>query len=496
MRCGAEASAWGFTMKLREIIKNIKVLSCTADPETEITGVCYDSRKVRPGELFVAVRGFSSDGHRFIPMAREKGAAAILCEELPADGRDCVQTDDCRLGLALCSRDFFGNPAAEMTVIGITGTSGKTTTSYLMKHLLETKRGAKVGLIGTNGNCIGDEVLHTEHTTPESNDLQRLFRQMADAGCSHVVMEVSSHSLSLDRVAGVHFDVAVYTNLSQDHLDFHGTMEDYAAAKRLLFSRCTVGCFNRDDRWAEFMLAGASCRRFTYAAGQEGADLRAKDVRLSASGVGFTACFRGEEAETRLAIPGSFSVSNALAVMAAGLALGIPLRDCADAMRDAKGVKGRLEVVPTGGDYTVLIDYCHKPDALEKVLSSLRPVTEGRLIVLFGCGGDRDRLKRPIMGRIAAALADLVIVTSDNPRTEEPMAIIGEILAGMADSPEKTKVICDREEAIACAIDKARPGDVILLAGKGHEDYQVVGLEKRHMDEREIVADVLKRQNR
>ena len=482
-------------MKLKEIIKDIQVLFCTADPETEITGVCYDSRKVQPGELFVAVRGFSSDGHRFIPMARQKGAAAILCETLPEDAEGCVQTDDCRLGLALCSRAFFRDPASEMTVVGITGTSGKTTTSYLMKHLLETKRGAKVGLIGTNGNCIGNEVLHTEHTTPESNDLQRLFRRMADAGCTHVVMEVSSHSLSLERVAGVHFDVAVYTNLSQDHLDFHGTMEDYAAAKRLLFSRCDVGCFNVDDPWADFMRKDASCRPFTYAAERGDAQLLARNVRLSASGVDFTAEYAGESADVHLGIPGSFSVYNALAVLAAGLALGVPLTDCAEALKDATGVKGRLEVVPTGRDYTVLIDYCHKPDALEKVLQSLRPVTKGRLIALFGCGGDRDRLKRPIMGRIAAENADLVVVTSDNPRTEKPMAIIEEILAGMKGSETPTQVICDREEAIGWVLDKALPGDVILLAGKGHEDYQVVGHEKRHMDEREIVAAAIQRQN-
>ena len=480
-------------MKLKEIIRNIHVIRCTADPETEITGVCYDSRRVQPGELFVAVRGFSSDGHRFIPMAREKGAAAILCEEMPEDERNCVQTDDCRLGLALCSRDFFGNPASEMTVIGITGTSGKTTTSYLMKHMLETKLGAKVGLIGTNGNWIGREELHTEHTTPESNDLQRLFRRMADAGCSHVVMEVSSHSLSLDRVAGIHFDTAVYTNLSQDHLDFHGSMEAYAAAKRLLFSRCDVGCINADDAWADYMIEGADCRILSYSAEREDADLAARDICLSASGVRFTAVHGAETAETFLGIPGSFSVYNALAVIAAGLTLGISLADCADAMRDAKGVKGRLELVPSADGTTILIDYCHKPDALEKVLQSLRPVTRGRLIVLFGCGGDRDRLKRPIMGRIAAESADLVVVTSDNPRTEEPMAIIDEILTGMQGSAAPTQVICDRVEAIGWAIDNMLPGDVLLLAGKGHEDYQVVGHEKHHMDEREIVADVLKR---
>ena len=314
---------------------------------------------------------------------------------------------------------------------------------------------------------------------------------MADAGCTHVVMEVSSHSLTLERVAGITFDVGVFTNLSQDHLDFHKNMEDYAAAKRKLFSQCKVGWLNADDPWTPFMLEGAKCPCHTFSAERNDADLVAKDVRLSASGVRFAAMSGGKLALTRLAIPGMFSVYNALAVIAAGLGLGIPLADCAEAMESAKGVKGRMELVPSDGDYAILIDYAHKPDALEKVLKTLRPVTRGRLIVLFGCGGDRDRGKRPIMGHIAAELADLCVVTSDNPRTEEPMAIIEEILAGMKNSSTAVQVIEDREAAIAWAIDKAAPGDVILLAGKGHEDYQVVGKEKRHMDEREIVAAVL-----
>lgn len=478
-------------MKLREIVKDIRVLSMTADPETEISGISYDSRRTLPGDLFVAVRGFEADGHRFIPKAVEKGAAVILCETPPTDGTPYVQTDDCRLGLALCSRDFFGNPAAEMKMVGITGTSGKTSSSYLLKHLLEREKDAKVGLIGTNGNWIGDEFLHTEHTTPESYELHRLFRQMADAGCTHVVMEVSSHSLTLERVAGITFDVGVFTNLSQDHLDFHKDMEDYAAAKRKLFSQCREGWLNADDPWTPFMLEGAKCPCRTFSAERNDADLVAKDVRLSASGVRFAALCGGRLAITKLGIPGMFSVYNALAVIAAGLGLGISLEDCAEAMESAKGVKGRMELVPSDGDYAILIDYAHKPDALEKVLKTLRPVTRGRLIVLFGCGGDRDRGKRPIMGHIAAELADVCVVTSDNPRTEEPMAIIEEILSGMKNSATAIQVIEDREKAIAWAIDKAGPGDVILLAGKGHEDYQVVGKEKHHMDEREIVASVL-----
>ena len=378
-----------------------------------------------------------------------------------------------------------------MTIIGITGTSGKTTSSYLLKHLLEVGLDAKVGLIGTNGNWIGDEFLHTEHTTPESYELQKLFRAMANAGCTHVVMEVSSHSLTLDRVAGITFDVGLYTNLSQDHLDFHRDMEDYAAAKRKLFFQSKVGWLNADDPWASFMVQGSSCPCKTYSVKQNGADLTAKDVRLSEGGVRFAALYSGELAITKLAIPGLFSVYNALGVMAVGLSLGIPLQVCAEAMGTARGVKGRMELLPSGGDYAILIDYAHKPDALEKVLKTLRPVTRGRLMVLFGCGGDRDHGKRPIMGRIASELADLVIVTSDNPRTEDPMAIIRDILQGIKKKNTMVQVIPDREQAIAWAIDKARPGDVILLAGKGHEDYQVVGKEKHHMDEREIVAAVL-----
>lgn len=480
-------------MKLRELIKNLSIIEMNADAELEISGVSYDSRKTEKGDMFVAIRGFEADGHKFIPKAVENGAAVILCEEKPSCDIPYVLVSDSRYGLAIVSRDFFGDPASEMTMIGITGTSGKTSSSYLIKHMLESKLDAKVGLIGTNGNMIGDEFLHTEHTTPESYELHKLFRHMADSGCTHVVMEVSSHSLTLERVAGIHFDVALYTNLSQDHLDFHGTMEEYAAAKRKLFSMCSLGCFNLDDAWADFMRDGASCRTMTFSTEKNEADLVAKDIRLTADGVRFASVSGDEISITKLGIPGMFSVYNALGTMSVGLALGLSLADCSDAMSSAKGVKGRLEIVPTGRDFSVVIDYSHKPDALEKVLKTLKPVTRGRLIALFGCGGDRDKLKRPIMGRIAADNADLVVVTSDNPRTEDPDEIIREIVAGMKDKRTPTKVICDRREAIAWAIDNAALGDVLLLAGKGHEDYQVVGHEKHHMDEREIVSDCLKK---
>ena len=480
-------------MKLGELLRNLDVLDASAAMDMEIGGVSYDSRETQPGDLFVAIRGFESDGHKFIPAAMARGAAAVLCEEAPSDGTPYVRVADCRKGLAYVSREFFGDPAKEMTLIGITGTSGKTTSSYLIKHMLEMKLDAKVGLIGTNGNMIGSECLHSDHTTPESYELHKLFRRMADEGCTHVVMEVSSHALALERVAGIEYDVGVYTNLSQDHLDLHGTMEEYAAAKRLLFRQCKLGCLNADDKWTDFMLNGATCKAMTFSAESDSADLTAKDIRLSATGVRFAAVYKDELALTRLAIPGNFSVHNALGAIAIGLSLGISLADCCDAMASAKGVKGRVEVVPTDGDYSIIIDYSHKPGALETVLQTLRPVVKGRLVCLFGCGGDRDKVKRPIMGAIAADNSDFVIVTSDNPRTEEPEEIIREIVAGMKNKRTPKKVICDREEAIHWAIDNARPGDVILLAGKGHEDYQVVGHEKRHMDEREIVADWLEK---
>lgn len=482
-------------MKLAELLKDIEVRELCAPPELEISDVAYDSRQAREGGVFVAIRGFESDGHRYIPQAVANGAACVICEEKPSLDVPYVIVADSRLALAVASKNLFGNPGGEMAIIGVTGTNGKTTTTYLIKHLLEQKKGATVGLIGTNGNMIGSEFLHTERTTPESYELQKLLREMADAGCTHVVMEVSSHSLVLNRVAGLRFAVGIFTNLTQDHLDFHKTMDEYARAKSLLFSMCDAAVINLDDEWSGFMLERCKCPALTFSEGERG-DLTASGIGLSASGVKFKARYRGETEDVKLGIPGLFSVYNALGVMGAGLSLGISLHDCADSLASAKGVKGRVEVVPTDGDYTILIDYAHTPDALENVLKSMRRVTKGRLVALFGCGGDRDRTKRPIMGRIAAENADFVVVTSDNPRTEDPKAIIADIVAGMEHTSTPREVITGRPEAIEWAIEHHEPGDVIVLAGKGHEDYQIVGREKHHMDEREIVADILKKRKK
>ena len=479
-------------MKLAELLRDIEVVESHASPELEIADVAYDSRQVTKGAAFVAIRGFESDGHKYIPQAAEKGASCVICEEKPALDVPYVVVRDSRLALAVASKNFFGDPGGEMVMLGVTGTNGKTTTTYLIKHLLEQKKGATVGLIGTNGNMIGSDFLPTERTTPESYELQKLLREMADAGCTHVIMEVSSHSLVLHRVAGLHFAVGIFTNLTQDHLDFHKTMAEYARAKSLLFDVCDRAVINLDDEWSEYMLEHCSCPALTFSEGERG-DLTAHDIELASSGVSFTAGYEGRCERVRLGIPGLFSVYNALGVMGCGLCLGIDLADCADSLASAKGVKGRVEVVPTDGDYTILIDYAHTPDALENVLKSMRRVTKGRLVALFGCGGDRDRTKRPIMGRIAAENADFVVVTSDNPRTENPEAIIADIVAGMEGSSTPREVITGRPEAIEWAIEHHQPGDVIVLAGKGHEDYQIVGHEKHHMDEREIVADILKK---
>ena len=479
-------------MKLSRLLEKVNVLADTAG-DMEIKGICYDSRLAEPGYVFVAIKGFETDGHKYIRKAAELGASAVVCETEPDCSIPYVKVDNSRLALALMSCAFYDDPAKEMYMIGFTGTSGKTSSTHILKYILENAAGAKVGLIGTNGNMIGATPIHTEHTTPESLELQALLRRMADEGCSHVVMEVSSHALALDRVAGIHYNTAVFTNLSQDHLDFHKDMKDYASAKRLLFSRCDTAVINADDEWADFMQEGISCPVISYSAKQNDASLVAKDIRMNEKGVRFAAVYGDSLSLMRLNIPGEFSVYNALSVTAAALSAGVGLQQCADSMKNAPGVKGRMENVPTGKDFSVIIDYSHKPDALEKALKSLRPVTRGRLICLFGCGGDRDKLKRPIMGEIAADNSDLVIVTSDNPRTEDPQTIINEILEGVKNRHTHYRSICDRTEAIDWAIDKARPGDVILLAGKGHEDYQVVGHEKHHMDEREIVADSLRK---
>lgn len=478
-------------MKLKDLLEKVTVCAATADLEQEITGVSYDSRATQPGDLFVAMTGFAVDGHDFIPKAMENGAAAALCEKIPADGTPYVQVENARQALAAVGAAFYGYPAEKMTMVGVTGTNGKTTTTYLLKSILEQAQGAKVGLIGTNQNMIGEAIIPTERTTPESFELQKLFAQMQAAGCTHVVMEVSSHALALERVYGVHYHTGIFTNLTQDHLDFHETMENYCDAKALLFQRCDYGVVNADDSWTPRLMEHSTCKTVCYAERAEAA-LRAEDVELAADHIAFTAVWEGKRVPVRVNIPGGFMVYNTLDVLGAALTLGVPLEQSAAVLAEVSHVKGRVEVVPTPGtDYTVLIDYAHSPDGLENVLTSVKGFAKGRTVALFGCGGDRDRTKRPKMGAIAARIADFVVVTTDNPRTEKPADIIADILPGMEGFDTPYEVVENRVEAIHYAMDHAQPGDVIVLCGKGHETYQEINHVKHHLDEREVVAEHL-----
>ena len=476
-------------MKLKELLQGIQVLEMNADPELEIASVAYDSRKVEKDGMFVAISGFTSDGNRFIPMAMEKGAAVVVTARKPKLEVPYVLVENDRLALALLGPHFYGHPAQEMTLIGITGTNGKTSVTLLLKQVLEEVLGAKVGLIGTMGAMVGDEHIPSERTTPESFELQGLFAKMRDAGCTHVVMEVSSHALTLDRVGGIHFDVAAFTNLTEDHLDFHKTMDAYCDAKAMLFERCSKAVINVDDSYAYRMLDKARCPVVTASVRGKG-NLNAKNLQLHAEGICFEAApVIGKSVEVQLPIPGKFTVYNALTVLGIARSLGISLEKSAQALQKAKGVKGRIEVVPTPGKpWSVLIDYAHTPDGLENVLSSVKDFCKGRVISVFGCGGDRDPIKRPIMGEIGVRLADFAIITSDNPRTEDPLAIIDDILKGVDGSMGPYVVVPERRTAIRYAMDIAKKDDIIVLAGKGHETYQEIHGVKYHLDEREEVA--------
>ena len=474
-------------MRLNQLLAGVALTERRAG-DVECSGICYDTRTMEPGCLFVALPGYKTDGHKYIAQALEQGAAAVLCQHPPEGEGPWLVTPDARAALAAVSANWFGHPARDLTLLAVTGTNGKTTTTYLLKAMLEGVLGARVGLIGTNQNMVGEEVLPAHRTTPESYEVQQLLREMADAGCTHVVMEASSHALVLHRLDGLRFRAGIFTNLTQDHLDFHGTMEAYRDAKGLLFRQSDTAVLNLDDEAGRYFARTVAVPRLTYSERRDEADLTAKNLRLFPDRVEFEAVAEGAISRVRLPIPGGFTVYNALGVLTCGLALGLPLVDCADALAKAPGVKGRIEVVPVPADFAVIIDYAHTPDALENILTTVRDFTAGRVICLFGCGGDRDRTKRPQMGAIAGSLADVAVVTSDNPRTEEPEAIIRDILPGLEGTAAEVVVEPDRRAAIRRALSLAKPGDTVVLAGKGHETYQEVGTRVLHLDEREEVA--------
>ncbi len=482
--------------KLERLLERLDYTVVQGDINREITSLVYDSRKVQEGCLFVCIKGAVADGHAFAAEAAEKGATAILVQEeveVPK-GPAVIRTADTRYGLALASAAWFGHPAEEMKVIGVTGTKGKTTTTYMVKSILE-HAGYKVGLIGTIEAIVGDRAIPANNTTPESYIVQDYFRQMADSGCQCVVMEVSSQGLMMHRTAGFTFDIGIFTNIEPDHIgpNEHSSFEEYMACKGRLFRQCRVGIVNRDDRHWEQVTAGHTCAIETFGFSEE-ADLRAVDARLVKEpgylGVSYRA--RGlVDLEVEVDVPGKFSIYNSLTAIAICRHFQVALEDIQQSLKAAK-VKGRIEMVKVSEDFTLMIDYAHNAMSLESLLATLKEYEPSRLVCLFGCGGNRSKLRRYEMGEVSGRLADLTIITSDNPRFEEPQAIIDDIKEGMAKTDGQYVEIIDRKEAIRYAISHGRPGDVIVLAGKGHEDYQEIAGKKYPMDERVLIQEVLR----
>lgn len=466
-------------------------------------GLAYDSRRVQPGFVFFAIKGFRQDGHDFVGDAIRRGAVGVVVEKEVAvpPGVVAVCVPDTRRALALAAAAFYGHPDRQLRLVGVTGTNGKTTTTHLIRAIYEAQ-GEKTGLIGTLWAMIGDAVLPAERTTPESLDLQALLRRMVDEGVKTVVMEVSSHALALERVAGIEYDIAVFTNLTQDHLDFHRDMEDYYAAKARLFlelkqpgvkGRPKRAVLNVDDPYGQRLAAASGGKVVTYGVEREAA-FRAREIELGRDGTTFTVEWAGGAVPVRLQLVGRFNVYNALAAFAVGVTEGYPVARVVEALEGVPAVPGRFERVDVGQDFAVVVDYAHTPDGLENVLRAARAQTRGRVIVVFGCGGDRDPGKRPLMGEIAAKLADFTVITSDNPRSEDPQRIIAAIERGFrrCGAPGSYAVEADRRAAIALALGQAQAGDIVVLAGKGHEDYQIIGDKKLPFDDRKVAAEILK----
>ncbi|TCW37557.1 UDP-N-acetylmuramoyl-L-alanyl-D-glutamate--2,6-diaminopimelate ligase [Laceyella sacchari] len=488
-------------MQLKELIRPLLVHTVTGDPNVEITGIQMDSRLVKPGDLFVAVRGFTVDGHQYVSAAIQNGAAAVMVESPVDSDVPVIMVPDSRRALAVVAAEYYRHPTRELKLIGITGTNGKTTTSYLIEKLLGDA-GHPAGVIGTVQMKIGDKIFPAKHTTPEAHDLQKGFRMMRDEGCEYSVIEVSSHGLALGRTRGSQFHIGVFTNLTQDHLDYHKTMEEYRQAKGLLFSQLgnrytsepgenAFAVLNADDEASAYYAAITPAQVVTYGIDRP-ADVRASNIRITGRGTAFTLeTFRGS-CEITLQLIGKFNVYNALAAISVGLIEGLPLAEIKRSLEQIPGVNGRFEPVHAGQPYTVLVDYAHTPDSLENVLTTIREFAQKKVTCVVGCGGDRDRTKRPLMARIAAKYSDWTIFTSDNPRSEEPEAIIEDMLAGI-DPAERDKVvtIADRRQAITEAIRLAEPGDIILIAGKGHETYQEIQGVRYDFDDRQVAREAI-----
>lgn len=477
-------------MRLDHIVLGLQAAEVVGPSDVEVAGLAYDSRKVREGTLFFCVPGLESDGHDFAPAAVEAGAVALVCER-PLDlGVPEVRLDDARAAMAPAASAFYGDPTSDMQIAGITGTNGKTTTAFLLHAILEYS-GIHSGLMGTVKQLVGGEVEEVTRTTPEAIDLQHTFRRMADSGDEACVIEVSSHAMVLHRCDAINFDLAVFTNLTQDHLDFHGDMEEYFQAKRLLFAASPEhSVVNLDDPYGERLAAEFDV--ITYSADGRAADYTASEMRFDTSGASFLVESEHGDLIVRTGLPGKFNVANALAALAGAICLGVEPDQAVAALSEAERVPGRFEPIDEGQGFSVLVDYAHTPDSVENALRAARDLTEGNLIAVIGAGGDRDRAKRPLMGKAGSEAADLTVVTSDNPRSEDPAQIIEDVLEGIDDEAEVT-VEPDRHVAIGIAIGQAEPGDTVVIAGKGHEQGQEFeNGRKIPFDDREVAREHLR----
>lgn len=477
-------------MQLQKLLQNIPYTNIQGTEQIEINHIVYDSRKVEKGDVFVCISGFQTDGHRYIPMALEKGAVAIVTEREVSDipqNVTVIQTENNRKTLAQMAVVYYENPTKSLCMIGVTGTNGKTSITYYIQSIL-SEAGNKTGVIGTIENRIGDTIIPTERTTPESLELQALLQRMKQEDVSHVMMEVSSHSLDLHRVDGVAYDVAVFTNLTQDHLDYHKTMENYRKAKGLLFAKSEKSVINMDDDAGQYMADCANGSVMTYGIDKD-ADLKAEQIVVSAEGTMFTLLYKQKSYAVQLHTPGRFSVYNALGAIGACLCLGMDIETVLKGISKNKGIAGRFQSIHSKKGCTAIVDYAHTPDGLVNVLQTAREFAKGRLIAVFGCGGDRDKTKRPIMGECGGKFADYCILTSDNPRTEDPIQILRDVEVGTKSVTKNYEIEPDRKKAIQRAVSLANTNDVILIAGKGHETYQIFADKTIHFDDVEEVQN-------
>ena len=481
-------------MKLEQLASAVPGARIVGKSAVEIRSIEYDSRKVKPGTLFLAMRGFQRDGNDFMTQALLNGAAALLTDDQSIQcSAPVVFVPEARKAMALVADRFHGSPRSSLVMTAVTGTNGKTTTSYLVKSIFEAG-GMGCGLIGTIRHIVGNESVTSNNTTPEAPEIHSFLARMVAAGQSACVMEVSSHALVLSRVYGIQFRAAAFTNLTRDHLDFHGDFTAYLDAKSLLFSNLSgdsTSVINGDDPASGHIRSVSRGGKILTFGFGEGNDLRPESLEMNASGSRFEIRSPFGAIPVNLSLPGRFNVMNALTAAGIALGCGIPSDIISEGLRAMRAVDGRFQTVEAGQDFAVIVDYAHTPDALERILSSAREITRGRIISVFGCGGDRDRGKRPLMGGISARLADYTVVTSDNPRTEDPSAIIAEITAGM-ESAGNYEIIPDRETAIRRALELAAPGDSVVIAGKGHEDYQIIGTVKIHFDDAETALRILR----